>query len=73
MKLLIKRIKEWLKQIRYNWSLESCYNDMENRGIAVFGMCGGVVGGDHSTEYLSIECINCPYYTPIPEIKESED
>lgn len=73
MKLLIKRIKEWLKQIRYNWSLESCYNYMENRGIAVFGMCGGVVGGDHSTEYLSIECINCPYYTPIPEIKESED
>ena len=70
---MIKRIKEWLKQIRYNRSLESCYNDMENRGIAVFGMCGGVVGGDHSTEYLSIECINCPYYTPIPEIKESED
>lgn len=70
---MIKRIKEWIKQIRYNWSLESCYNDMENRGIAVFGMCGGVVGRDHSTEYLSIECINCPYYTPIPEIKESED
>ena len=70
---MIKRIKEWIKQIRYNRSLESCYNDMENRGIAVFGMCGGVVGGDHSTEYLSIECINCPYYTPIPEIKESED
>lgn len=70
---MIKRIKEWIKQIRYNRSLESCYNDMENRGVAVFGMCGGVVGGDHSTEYLSIECINCPYYTPIPEIKESED
>lgn len=70
---MIKIIKEWIKQIRYNRSLESCYNDMENRGIAVFGMCGGVVGGDRSTEYLSIECINCPYYTPIPEIKESED
>lgn len=70
---MIKRIKEWIKQIRYNRSLESCYNDMENRGVAVFGMCGGVVVGDHSTEYLSIECINCPYYTPIPEIKESED
>ena len=70
---MIKRIKEWIKQIRYNWSLESCYDDMEDQGNAVFGMCGGVVGGDRSTEYLSIECINCPYYTPIPEIKESED
>lgn len=46
---------------------------MENRGIAVFGMCGGVVGGDRSTEYLSIDCIDCPHYTPVPEIKESEE
>lgn len=73
---MIKRTKEWLKQIRYNWSLESCYKSMEDQGIAVFGMCGGVVGGDRSTEYLSIDCIDCidcPYYTPVPEIKESED
>ena len=67
---MIKRIKEWIKQIRYNRSLESCYNSMEEQGIAVFGMCTGVVGGDRSTEYLSIECINCPHYTPVPEIKE---
>ena len=70
---MVKRIKEWLKQIRYNWSFESCYNNMEDKGIAVFGMCTGVVGGDRSTEYLSIGCIDCPYYTPVPEIKESED
>ena len=67
---MVKRIKEWLKQIRYNWSFESCYNDMEDKGIAVFGMCTGVVGGDRSTEYLSIGCIDCPYHTPVSEIKE---
>lgn len=73
LKSLIKRIKKWPKQIRYNWSLESCYNSMEDQGIAVFGMCTGVVGGDRSTEYLSIDCIDCPYYTTVPEIKEKED
>ena len=70
---MIKRIKEWLKQIRYNWTLESCYNSMEEQGIAVVGMFTGVVGGDRSTEHLSIDCIDCPHYTPVPEIKESED
>ena len=70
---MIKRIKEWLKQIRYNWPLETCSNSMEEQGIAVFGICTGVVGGDRNTEYLSIDCIDCPHYTPVSEIKESED
>ena len=70
---MVKRIKEWLKQIRYNWSSESCYNNMEDQGIAVFGMCTGVVSEDRSTEYLSINCIDCPHYTPVPVLKESED
>lgn len=71
---MVKRIKEWLKQIRYNWSSESCYNNMEDQGIAVFGMCAGaVVGGDRSVERLSINCIDCPHYTPVPVLKESED
>ena len=59
---MVKRIKEWLKRIRHNRSLESCYKSMEYQGNAVFGMCSGVVGGDRSTEYLSINCIDCPYY-----------
>ena len=71
---MVKRIKEWLKQIHHNRSIESCYNSMEDKGIAVFGMCAGaVVGGDRSVERLSINCIGCPYYTPVPVLKESED
>ena len=35
---------------------------MEKQGLAVFEMCQGKVGGDRTTEYLSYECIDCPYF-----------
>lgn len=41
---------------------DKCYNQMESEGRASFGICGGVAGGDKSTEYLSYSCIDCPYY-----------
>ena len=36
---------------------------MEQSGVAVFGMCSGVVGGDSNSEYLSYQCMDCPYLT----------
>ncbi len=49
---------------------DKCYSEMEDDGAAVFGCCGGVVGGTRNTEYLSEMCIHCPYYTPIDSRKD---
>ena len=59
---LINRIKEFISKLSKHMGYSSCYDDMETRGIAVFGMCGGQMGGDANTEYLSYSCIGCPYF-----------
>ena len=41
---------------------DKCYEEMENRGNAVFGMCSGQMGGDYETKYLSYSCLDCPYF-----------
>lgn len=58
-------IKRWFNSIKYWFSKESCYTEMENRGIAAMGSCCGVVGGDHYSNYLSYSCIDCPHYVNI--------
>ena len=40
---------------------DKCYEVMESRGHAVFGMCNGQMGGDYETKYLSYSCLDCPY------------
>lgn len=64
MKKLLKFIKKKWEDFCFKWSYDQCYTEMENAGIAVFGMCNGVVGGDVTTNYLSYQCIECPHYTP---------
>nr|DAL27834.1 MAG TPA_asm: hypothetical protein [Caudoviricetes sp.] len=41
---------------------DKCYEDMEKRGYAALGYCGGQTGGDKNTEYLNYDCIDCPYF-----------
>ena len=38
---------------------------MESIGYAVFECCCGIAGGTRNTEYLSVMCIGCPYFTEI--------
>ena len=57
--------KKLFRKITSYFSHETCYKEMEKQGIAVFGMCKGVVGGDVYTDYLSYQCIDCPYLTLI--------
>lgn len=52
---------------------DKCYEEMESQGNAVFGMCGGQMGGDYETEYLSYSCINCPYFNISILKKENKD
>ena len=59
---MIKKMYKLFKQIKYKLSIECCYDQMENRGHAIFGKCVGLSGGDRSTEYLSYDCIGCSYF-----------
>ncbi len=61
--MLLEKIKSLIKKIKNYFSHNACYNSMEQRGIAVFDMCSGVVGGDVNSEYLSSQCMDCPYLT----------
>lgn len=40
---------------------DSCYTEKEYSGYAAMGCCRGVYGGTAATEYLSEDCIDCPY------------
>lgn len=55
-------IKEIIAKIKFNFSHEHCYNQMEDEGIAVFGVCSGLSGGDNNSGYLQYKCMDCPYF-----------
>ena len=38
-----------------------CYHQMVQDGHADKGRCGGMAGGDKNTDYLSYECVGCPF------------
>ena len=58
---MLEKIRKWIKRIVYKSSHDYCYDMREAEGIAVFGMCSGVVGGDRGTGYLAWYCVDCPY------------
>lgn len=51
-----------VKRIFFTSYYDKCYEDMKNRGDAMFGTCCGQSGGDKYTDYLSYSCVNCPYF-----------
>lgn len=51
----------FIKRIKYVLSRDAWYEVMHKRGYAFFKCCGGRVGGDKYTEYLSYDCVDCPY------------
>ena len=61
------KIINFIHKMKEKYGYSRCYSIREDQGIAVFGMCGGVVGGSINTEYLSEDCINCPYYVGFDE------
>lgn len=58
---MIKRIKDFIIRLFPSTSYSYCYSEMEHNGYAVFGCCGGLVGGIKATDYLQDECVSCPY------------
>lgn len=61
------KIKNIINKIKEEYGYRKCYSIRKDQRIAVSGMCDGVVGGTINTEYLSEECINCPYYVGFEE------
>ena len=60
---MLNKIKSLLLKIKYYLSREYCYNCMEQKGSAAFGMCCGMAGGDAQSNYLSYSCMDCPHFT----------
>lgn len=40
---------------------DKCYRKSIKYGIADEDGCRGLSGGDHNTDYLQYDCIECPY------------
>lgn len=55
---MLKMIKTFFSKFKKRLSYNVCYNKMERKGDAVFGICSGVSG---SRDYIEIGCIDCPY------------
>ena len=54
---MIRKIGMWIRNYLFN-NHDSCYTDREYEGIAVFGLCGGLlIGGT-----ISNVCSRCKYY-----------
>lgn len=62
---MIKRLKALVAKIKHYFSYSNCYNQMEDQGIATFGMCSGLSGGDKNSGYLQYQCIGCPYFVDV--------
>lgn len=54
-----------IKRVFFTSYYDKCYEDMENRGVTIFGTCYGQSGGDKYTDYLSYSCVDCPYFNKL--------
>ena len=64
---ILSRMIAWVEKAKYRLSREYCYTEMEEKGYASMGRCGGIVGGDSLSDNTMYSCIDCPHYTPIIE------
>lgn len=62
---VLSQMIAWIERVMYRLSREYCYDEMEEKGSASMGCCGGQMGGDKWSDYLAYSCIDCPHYVPI--------
>ena len=48
-------------KIRYLFSKDTCYDQMKTFVYAYAGKCGGICGGDKSTNGLAYSCLDCAF------------
>lgn len=59
---MLEAVKTIIAKIKTRMMFNRCYDAMEGRAIAAFGMCAGKY---HNDEHLHKECLICPYFTDI--------
>ena len=64
---MLKKIKSTIAKVKHYFSHAHCYNQMEAVGIATFGMCSGLSGGDKNSGYLQYQCIDCPHFVDVTD------
>lgn len=62
MLTIMKKIKSLFDRLSDWWSKERCYKSMEVAGVATFGMCSGLLGGDINSDYIQYSCLNCKHF-----------
>ncbi len=58
---MLDKIKRYIEKIRTKIFYNRCYDNMESKLIAVFGMCAGKKSPAYRTEY----CLSCPYFRDV--------
>ncbi len=60
------KLKRFIAKIKLRIMLTKCYNEMERKGIAIFGMCSGKW---HNTkdfyEFSHKQCTICRYFREV--------
>ena len=52
-----------IKKLIFRFSKEYCFDQMIKCGsITENKKCGGMVGGDRQSNYLSYSCVDCKYF-----------
>lgn len=66
-------VKQWfvktIKSIKRYRKYSKCYDKMEERNIATFGMCSGKnkYNPNTGTKHADRKCLKCPFYTRVDD------
>lgn len=67
---MTEKIKTFIAKIKLRTMLTKCYNEMESRGIAVFGMCSGK--WHNINDSYKIPCKQCTICRYFREVKSND-
>ena len=52
-----------LNKLLYRFTKKYCFEQMiKDENLTVNKKCGGRVGGDNTTDFLSYDCLECEYF-----------
>lgn len=64
-------IRYFIKKERQRYI--DCYHRMVYEGHAAKGRCSGMSGGDKNTDYLSYECVGCPFMIFTDDVRNEDE
>ena len=61
---VLNKIRKLITKAKIKRAYRRCYNQMENAGIAVFGMCAGLLF-ENGVKGATDLCLACPYFREV--------